>query len=302
MASAKDWLEGARLRTLPAAAAPVFMGAGAAAHLHGFSWGKSLLALVVALFLQIGVNFSNDYSDGIRGTDQHRVGPLRLTASGAVPPKTVLGVALGCFATAGVAGVALVAWSGMWWLLAVGVGAVVAAWFYTGGKNPYGYSGVGASEALVFIFFGLFATVGTTVVQTHSAPWWLWVAASGIGIASVSLLMVNNLRDIPTDTVAGKRTVAVRLGDRASRATYVILLVISAGLSAVAAAGTGASWPWTLAVGGVLALAAAPGAVQVLSGARGSALLSTLRNTGLYTLAYGVVLSAVFTLGAPDAL
>ena len=297
MASAKDWLEGARLRTLPAAAAPVFVGAGAAANLHALSWGKSLLALVVALALQIGVNFSNDYSDGIRGTDQQRVGPLRLTASGLVPAKTVLNVALGCFATAAAAGIALIVWSGLWWLLAVGALAVLAAWFYTGGKNPYGYKGFGASEVLVFVFFGLVATIGTAIVQTYSCPWWLWLAASGIGLASVSLLMVNNLRDIPTDKATGKLTIAVR-----TRTVYALFMAASMILGAVAAGGSGATLTWSLAVAGVLAIAATPGVFQVMGGDEGPELLATLRNTGLYTLAYGVILAAVFALGAPNAL
>lgn len=302
MATSKEWLEGARLRTLPAAAAPVFVGAGAAANLGGFSWGKSLLALAVALLLQIGVNFSNDYSDGIRGTDEERVGPLRLTASGATPAKTVLAVALGCFAIAGVAGLALVAWSGLWWLLAVGVLAVLAAWFYTGGKHPYGYMGIGASEILVFVFFGLVATVGTTVVQSYQAPWWVWVAASGIGVASVSLLMINNLRDIPTDALSGKRTIAVRMGDAGSRSFYLVLLGVSILCGAIAVAGAGASTWWALGVGGVLLLAALPGAIQVLGGKSGRMLLGALRNTGLYALAYGVVLGVVFAVGAPQGL
>lgn len=299
MASPKDWLEGARLRTLPAAAAPVLIGIGAAIHLDAFSWGMSLLALLVALSLQIGVNFSNDYSDGVRGTDEDRVGPVRMTASGLVSPKVVLAAALGNFAVAGAAGLALVIWSGQWWLLAVGVAAVAAAWFYTGGSSPYGYLGVGLSEVFVFLFFGLVATVGTTFVQTLSAPWWLWTAASGIGLVSVALLMVNNIRDIPTDSQVGKRTVAVRLGDRASRILYVVLAAGSAILGGVATSGMPLSLVWPFGVGAVLLFASLFGILPIVTGASGKNLLGALRNTGLYALGYGLVLGSVFAVGTP---
>ncbi len=297
MATVNDWLEGARLRTLPAAAAPVFVGAGAAVLDERFSWGLSLSALTVALLLQIGVNFSNDYSDGIRGTDEDRVGPTRLTASGLVPAKGVLAAALGCFVLAGLVGVVIVWLSQLWWLLAVGALAIAAAWFYTGGKNPYGYAGAGLSEAFVFVFFGLVATVGTAYVQTYSAPWWLWLAASGIGLASVALLMVNNVRDIPSDTQVGKRTLAVRMGDRPSRSLYVALLLGSTAAGTVAIAGAVSSLEAPVAfavatavvVGVILVACALPGIIQILRGSRGRELLATLRNTGLYALAYGVI-------------
>ncbi|QWW19300.1 1,4-dihydroxy-2-naphthoate polyprenyltransferase [Schaalia sp. 19OD2882] len=213
---AAAWVEGARLRTLPAAAAPVLVGTAAAVNLGTWAPGRAALALVVALALQVGVNYSNDYSDGIRGTDEDRVGPPRLTGGGLVPPKVVLAAALGCFAVAGLAGLALLWLSGQWWLAVAGVAAVVAAWFYTGGRTPYGYMGIGVSELMVFVFFGLMACVGTTWTQVPQAPWWLWVAASSLGLLSVAMLMVNNIRDIDTDAVAGKRTLAVRLGRRVS--------------------------------------------------------------------------------------
>lgn len=282
-----DWLEGARLRTLPAAAAPVLVGAGAAWDLDAFSWGKSLLALLVALALQVGVNFANDYSDGIRGTDENRVGPKRLTASGVLPHRTVLRLALGAFAVAAVAGLGLIIWSQTWWFLLVGVAAVLAAWFYTGGKKPYGYMGVGLSEVMVFVFFGLVATVGTTWVQSYAAPWWVWVAASGMGLASVALLLVNNIRDIPTDSLVGKRTLCVRIGDGASRALLVGVLAASALCGGIAA-------HWS--VGIALGICTVPGIVSVAKGAKGAELLRTLRNTGLYALAYGVIVGAGLAL------
>ncbi|MDO5722266.1 MAG: 1,4-dihydroxy-2-naphthoate polyprenyltransferase [Actinomycetaceae bacterium] len=292
MASVSMWLEGARLRTLPAAAAPVIIGAGAAARLGGFSAGKSLLALAVALSLQVGVNFANDYSDGVRGTDDARVGPTRLTASGQVPAKTVLTLALGCFAVAGLLGLTLLWWSGTWWLLAAGITAVAAAWFYTGGSHPYGYAGVGLSELFVFVFFGLMATVATTWVQVPSAPWWLWVSATGVGLASIALLFVNNIRDIPTDREVGKKTLAVRLGQRRSRFTYCLLLVgtyvcFALALKSVSIATT------LIAVAALFPVVHLCGAVR--RGAQGPALLSVLRSTGFLTLGYGVILAAVFT-------
>lgn len=278
-----DWLEGARLRTLPAAAAPVFIGAAAAYALAAFSWGKSVLALVVALALQIGVNFSNDYSDGVRGTDANRVGPTRLTASGLVPRKQVLAIALCCFGVAALAGLALVIWAGTLWMLAIGVLAVVAAWFYTGGKRPYGYMGVGASEIMVFVFFGLVATIGTTWVQAYAAPWWLWVAASGMGLASVALLLINNIRDIPTDKTVGKNTLAVRLGWNATRTLLVITLVASV-LCGVAAT-------WNIWAALVLVIFAVLPLQPALRAKPGDKMLNALKMAGLYALIYGVAVA-----------
>ena len=275
------------MRTLPAAAAPVLLGIGAAIKLDSFSWGMSLLAMLVGLALQVGVNFSNDYSDGIRGTDEHRVGPKRLTASGALSHRTVLMLALACFAVAGLAGLILVAWSGSWWLLVIGMAAVIAAWFYTGGKRPYGYAGVGLSELMVFVFFGLFATVGTAWVQAHSAPWWLWAAACGIGLVSTALLLVNNIRDIPTDKQSGKITLCVRMGDSWSRILYVLVTIVSAPLGGLASL-----WWITL----ILLAYAIPGILGVVRGQTGKELLPALRNTGLYALAYGVIIGTAFAL------
>ena len=203
---ATSWAEVVRLRTLPAAVAPVILGSGAAAATGDLSWVRFFLAAGVALALQVGCNLANDYSDGVRGTDDERTGPPRLTASGQVAPRTVKFAAFGCFGLGALLGLGLLALSGQWWLLVVGAAAIAAAWFYTGGSRPYGYAGLG--ELFVFIFFGLVATAGTTYVQTDTVPGWLWPSACGIGLLACSLLMVNNLRDIDTDPDHGKMTLA----------------------------------------------------------------------------------------------
>ncbi|PID97472.1 MAG: 1,4-dihydroxy-2-naphthoate octaprenyltransferase [Actinobacteria bacterium] len=223
-----DWIEGARLRTLPAAIAPVVVGTAAAVKLGAIEPFRVILALSVAIFLQIGVNFANDYSDGIRGTDDHRVGPPRLTGAGKVSPQTVRNVAFACFAVAGVAGLVLVVLSGTWFFIALGALAIAAAWFYTGGRSPYGYMGIGLSEFLVFVFFGLLATVGTTYTQVFLAPWWVWLSAASLGLISVALLMVNNIRDISTDRESGKTTLPVRLGAFPSRVIYMATVLLPA--------------------------------------------------------------------------
>ena len=222
MATAAQWLEGARPRTLPAAIAPVAAGTGAAALAGGFVAWKAVLALLVALALQVGVNYANDYSDGVRGTDADRVGPLRLVGSGLAPAADVRNAALASFAVAGVTGLVL-ALTTAWWLLLVGAACVVAAWFYTGGRRPYGYRGLG--EVSVFVFFGLVATVGTTFVQVEDFTTVSVLAGSGCGALACAILVANNLRDLETDRVAGKHTLAVRLGDRRTRWFYVMLLV-----------------------------------------------------------------------------
>lgn len=295
MATVNDWLEGARLRTLPAAAAPVFVGIGAAISLGAFSPPRSLLALLVALLLQIGVNLSNDYSDGVRGTDDFRTGPPRLTGGGIVAAKTVLLAALACFALAAVLGLILVLLSGQWFLLVCGALAVAAAWFYTGGSNPYGYMGVGFSELFVFVFFGLMATVATTWVQIPVAPWWLWTAASGVGLLSVALLFVNNIRDIPTDEGAGKRTIPVRLGDQRARLAYQALVAVGLALGIISLTELSPALRAFLGAASVPAfwLVTAP----VRRGATGRDLLVVLRNTGFLTLAYGVVVGVGLACG-----
>jgi 1,4-dihydroxy-2-naphthoate octaprenyltransferase len=218
------WLEGARLRTLPLAVAPVAIGAGAAASIQSFNLTLSLLALAVALCLQIGVNYANDYSDGIRGTDAKRVGPLRLTGSKSVKPEAVKRVAFAFFAVAAMAGLAIVLITQIWWLIAVGLVAIIAAWFYTGGKSPYGYAALG--ELSVFVFFGLVATVGTAYIQIDNfeknslVMIVSFAGATAIGLFSSAVLMVNNIRDIDLDRHVSKNTLAVKVGRTAAKAIY----------------------------------------------------------------------------------
>jgi len=283
MATPAQWVAGARPRTLPAALAPVLVGTGAAAALDGFRPGPALLALVVALALQVAVNYANDYSDGRRGTDADRVGPMRLVGSGAAAPNQVLAAALLAFAVAGVAGLALAALSS-WWLVVVGAICIVSAWMYTGGPIPYGYRALG--EVFVFVFFGPVAVVGTTYVQTLTLPGLAWAVSVPIGLLIVAILVVNNLRDITGDTEVGKRTLAVLLGDRATRRLFVGLFVVA--FAAIAAVGI--TRPWAL-LGLVAAPLAVPPARTVLSGGRGPALIAALQGTGLVTLATGVLLA-----------
>lgn len=218
----KLWIEGARLRTLPLAIAPVAIGAGAADSVQAFDLSLSLLALAVALFLQIGVNFANDYSDGIRGTDDNRVGPLRLTGSKSVKPESVKLAAFGFFVLAAVAGLAIVLITGLYWLIAVGLAAIIAAWFYTGGKSPYGYSGLG--ELAVFVFFGLVATIGTTFIQVGFIEFNAVLGGIASGLFASAVLMVNNIRDIETDALASKKTLAVRLGKKPAVAMFLAMI------------------------------------------------------------------------------
>ncbi|MFV2145684.1 1,4-dihydroxy-2-naphthoate polyprenyltransferase [Isoptericola sp. G70] len=283
MATTAEWVTGARPRTLPAAAAPVIIGTGAAAQVDAFAWLPAVLALGVALALQIGVNYANDYSDGVRGTDLDRVGPLRLTASGIAQPGQVKGAAFGAFGVAGVLGLALCAVSGHWWLIAVGAVAMLAAWYYTGGKRPYGYAGLG--EVGVFVFFGLVATLGTTYTQADRITWPAVLGAVGVGLIACALLMVNNVRDIPTDVVAGKRTLAVRLGDHRARRLYALWVVLPVLLGLACAV-----WnPWAFLVA-LLLLPTVLLAIPVVAGARGRALVPVLAGTGMFELAYGVLL------------
>jgi 1,4-dihydroxy-2-naphthoate octaprenyltransferase len=282
----QQWLEGARPRTLPAAASPVIAGSGLAGYEGGFSLLAALLALVVSLALQVGVNYANDYSDGIRGTDADRVGPLRLVGSGVATPGSVKRAAFACFGLAGVAGLVLVVLTGHWWLLVVGALCVLAAWYYTGGRRPYGYRGLG--EVAVFVFFGLVAVCGTVYVQVGrlSAP--AVLTGAWVGALACALLVANNLRDLRGDTASGKRTLATRLGDAGTRRFYVGLVAL-AGLMIAAAAALTTGWA-LLGIVGLMVLQ--PAWRSVLQGAEGPALIGVLKATGLAELVCAVGFAA----------
>ncbi|MCZ4551886.1 1,4-dihydroxy-2-naphthoate polyprenyltransferase [Gordonia rubripertincta] len=280
MASAAQWFEGSRPRTYPNAIAPVIAGTGAAGWLGDIVWWKAVLALVVSVALIIGVNFANDYSDGIRGTDDDRVGPMRLVGSKVATPRSVKTAAIAAFAVAGIAGLALAVTSA-WWLVLVGLGCIAAAWYYTGGRNPYGYSGFG--EIAVFVFFGLVAVCGTQFVQAETIDWVGLLSAVAVGSYSSAVLVANNLRDIPTDTESGKITLAVRLGDKRTRTLHAVLVIVPSVVSLVLIAAT----PWAL-----LGLVAAPLAFKanapVRGGAGGPALIPALALTGLAMLLWSI--------------
>lgn len=281
MATVSQWIEGARPRTLPNAIAPVVVGTGAAAYVGEVQWWKAALALVVAVALILGVNFANDYSDGIRGTDDDRVGPLRLVGSGAASPQAVKTAAFVCLGVAAVAGIA-VSVTTSWWLLAVGALCILGAWFYTGGSRPYGYLGFG--EIAVFVFFGLVAVCGTQYVVAGSVDGVGVLCAVAIGCFSSAVLVANNLRDIPTDTESGKVTLAVRLGDRRTRILFVVLLVVP--FAVTVGIGAAATW-WALF--GLLALPLAAVAVRpIVTGGQGRALIPSLANTGLAMLIWAI--------------
>ena len=286
-----QWLAGARPRTLPAALAPVLAGSGVAAFYTAFTAVAALLAAVVALALQVGVNYANDYSDGIRGTDTDRVGPLRLVGSGLARPGAVRTAAFASFAVAGLGGTALVLLTGHWWLLAVGVACVLAAWLYTGGPRPYGYAGFG--ELFVFVFFGLVAVGGTVYVQLGRVTPTGLLAGVGAGALSCALLVVNNLRDLAGDRAVGKHTLAVRLGDRGTRRLYLTLVVLcSATVPALAATTT---WWALLGLAGPLLLLPALAALH--AGAVGPQLVAVLRSTGSALLVWSIGLTAGLLIG-----
>jgi len=289
VASVAQWVQGARPRTLPNSIAPVLAGWGAAAALGASHWARAVLALVVALGLQIGVNYANDYSDGIRGTDAVRVGPMRLVGSGVAAPGTVRTAALVSFAIAGVAGLVLVTLAGRWWLLALGAACMAAAWCYTGGPRPYGYAGLG--EPAVFVFFGLVAVLGTQYVVSGRITLTGAVTAIAVGAMSAAVLVANNLRDIPTDALAAKRTIAVRLGDRRTRTLYTALLavplVVTLGL---------ATARWTTLAALLALIFAVPALRRVRGGAHGVDLIPVLRDTGLAMLVWAMATGAALAL------
>ncbi len=283
MTSVGEWVSGARVRTLPASLVPVAVGTGVATTSVDVSWIRAVLAGVVALALQLGTNYANDHSDGVRGTDDDRVGPMRLVASGAATAAAVRNAAIVAFAVAAVAGLLLAAIAG-WWLIAVGVSAIAAGWLYTGGPRPYGYFGLG--EIFVFVFFGLVATAGSAYVQVEEFTGLAVAASVPVGLLAVALLITNNLRDRPLDTESGKRTVAVRIGDSATRRLFSVTLLTVF----VTGASLGLSAPWCL-----LVLIALPLAVQatgvVRSGATGQALIAVLGATSRLQLAVGALLT-----------
>jgi 1,4-dihydroxy-2-naphthoate octaprenyltransferase len=279
------WFEGARPKTLGVAVAPVLVGTAAGALGESIRWGRALAALVVALALQVGVNYANDYSDGVRGTDQNRRGPVRLVASGLASPAAVRNAAALSFGVAAVVGgvLSLVVAP---WLLLLGVAAIVAAVTYTGGPKPYGYLGLG--ELMVLVFFGFVATLGSAYVQYRTLPAEAWWGALAVGLPACGILLANNVRDVPTDTSAGKRTLAVRIG--AARARRLYAACLAGALVAVAAC---AFWhPWAL-----LALAAAPLAVQparlVLTRSDPPSLVAAL----IRTVRFQLVLAVLLTVG-----
>lgn len=288
MATVAQWIDGARPRTLPNAVAPVIAGTGAAAWLHGAVWWKALLALLVSLALIVGVNYANDYSDGIRGTDDKRAGPLRLVGSKLAAPRAVLAAAVISLAVAAVAGLTLAVLSAPW-LIAVGAVCIAGAWLYTGGSRPYGYAGFG--EVAVFVFFGLVAVLGTQFTQADRVDWVGLTLAVAAGALSCAVLVANNLRDIPTDTESGKVTLAVRLGDARTRILFQSLLALAGVLTVVLMAAT----PWCAA-----GLLATPLGVRAAAPVRGDKvgrdLIPVLRDTGLTMLVWSLAVATALTL------
>ncbi|MFC9436787.1 1,4-dihydroxy-2-naphthoate polyprenyltransferase [Nocardia sp. NPDC057030] len=289
MATAAQWIEGARPRTLPNAIAPVLAGTGAAASLDGAVWWKALLALLVSLALIIGVNFANDYSDGIRGTDDVRVGPVRLVGQKLASPAAVRNAAILSLGIAAVVGLVLAATTA-WWLLLVGVACLAGAWFYTGGSKPYGYSGFG--EIAVFVFFGLVGVLGTEFVQAERIDWAGVVLAVSVGAFSSAVLVANNLRDIPTDSQSGKVTLAVKLGDPRTRTLQLALLAVPFIGTLLLLART----PFALV--GLLAIPLAVRAnAPVRSGKGGLELIPALRDSGLAMLAWSALTAVAISFG-----
>ena len=289
VASFAQWVEGSRPRTLPNAIAPVIAGTGAAAWLHAACWWKALLALLVAVAMIIGVNYANDYSDGIRGTDDVRAGPLRLVGSKLAAPRSVLTAAVVSLAVAAIAGVVLALFSAPW-LIAVGAVCIAGAWLYTGGSKPYGYLGLG--EVAVFVFFGLVAVLGTQYTQALRVDWVGLATAVAMGSLSSAVLVANNLRDIPTDKESGKITLAVRLGDARTRLLYQALIVVAFVLTLVLMLAT----PWC-AVGLVALPLALRAAGPVRKGLGGKDLIPVLRDTGLTMLVWAIAVALALTFG-----
>ena len=290
MATVAQWIEGARPRTLPNAISPVLVGTGAAAQIDGMVWWLALLALVVSVSLIVGVNYANDYSDGVRGTDRVRVGPLRLVGSGLATPEAVRRAAMSSLAVAAVAGLALVVASRKWLLLIPGALCLLGAWFYTGGKRPYGYRALG--ELAVFLFFGPMAVLGTMYVQTGRINGTAIGCSVAVGAFSAAILVANNLRDIPTDRESGKRTLAVLLGDKDTRRLYLALVTVPLLLTLLLGVRN------TPALAGLVAIPLLlPPVRRVLRGYSGRRLIPVLRDTGLAMLAWSAATALALALG-----
>ena len=279
------WIVGARVKTLPAAVAPVLIGTSYAEKIN---WSNAFLALVVSLFLQIAVNFANDYSDGVRGTDTHRIGPVRLVASGLASASSVKVAALISFLIAAIAGFVL-ALNISPWLFLVGAASIWAAWGYTGGKKPYGYFGFG--ELSVFIFFGLVATVGSYYIQTEQFNWQIFLLSMPVGTLSCAILAVNNLRDLPQDKLVGKRTMAVRIGEKNTRVFFMLLLV-TAQVTALAAVSISSLALITLICSPITYSVVR----QVLNGAVGAELIDVLSKTAKLQLVMASLLAAALAI------
>lgn len=277
------WVAGARPRTLPAAVVPVLVGTAVASTQGGVVWWRALFALVVSVAIQVGTNYANDYSDGVRGTDDVRVGPVRLVAGGLASAAAVKRAAFVAFGVAGVAGLVLALAAGPQ-LILVGAACLAAGWYYTGGSRPYGYVGLG--EVAVFVFFGVVATVGSAYVHVETVTALAVLASFPVGLLATALLVVNNLRDIPTDAAAGKRTLAVRLGDHATRMLYVACIAGALVLVPPIAVGR----PYALAAVATVFLARKP-VRAVLSGVVGRDLVAVLVETGKVQLAFGALLA-----------
>ncbi|MDI6409938.1 1,4-dihydroxy-2-naphthoate polyprenyltransferase [Streptomyces albus] len=279
----RNWLVGARLKTLPVTLAPLVVGWATASSLGHFSWWRAALTLVFALGFVLGTNFFNDYSDGVRGADDHRVGPVRLVGSGRASPRQVLRSGLALYGVAVLSAVVL-AVTVSWWLLALAAVCALGGWYYTGGSRPYGYRSLG--DVSIFLYHGVIAVCATVHIQLGRVPWIALAASVPIGLLACALLTTNNLRDIPTDTVAGKITVAVRLGDRRTRVYYTLTVTV-AFVSALLLA---AARPWALLVLGALPAAVLP-LRRVLGGARGSELVPALEHTCVLLLVFGALLA-----------
>lgn len=290
----RAWIAGARPRTLPAAIVPVLVGTACAVSVADVVAWRIAAALVAAIAIQVGTNYANDYADGVRGTDAPtaRLGPLRLVGSGLVGAKTVKRAAIAAFVVAAIAGLVLAVAVDIR-LLLVGAASIAAGWFYTAGPKPYGYEGLG--ELFVFLFFGVVATAGSTYVQTGSITGLSVAASVPVGLLATSLLVVNNLRDIPSDTAAGKRTLAVRLGDRTTRLFYVALIV-AAVVCVPFVAGLGSRPLAALAL--AVVIPAQRPVVAVLQGARGRQLIAALADTGQVQMVFGVLFAAGLWLSA----